>query len=368
MLRLVFVDAFEVEGENSQDVSISREGVKSAARAIYDARTTGPPFNFEDWQAHPLNPSPEADPEYALNWILLVDALNFSFWSDLEVGPGLSSGEDLRANKFGVDYKGVLYQGYWALPALINRALDAKVPLLDFNQVAKMGDSELLAVFFSEHSHIESYPPLVELRIKVVRETAQILVEKFGGSAKHLILQANRSASNLVALLALNFPSFNDVSTHLGREVAFYKRAQILVADIWACFKGQGLGHFHDIDNITMFADYRVPQTLVYLGVLKYSDTLLEKLNSDTPHLENGHRMEVEIRGNAIWGVELICQELKSIQSSDVSNRGAQVQAAPHPRLEWNAILIDFYLWEFAKFHAVTLSPIPIHRTRCCFY
>ena len=40
--------------------------------------------------------------------------------------------------------------------------------------------------------------------------------------------------------------------------VSFYKRAQILVADIWACFEGKDYGEFHDIDTITMFADYRL--------------------------------------------------------------------------------------------------------------
>jgi len=39
--------------------------------------------------------------------------------------------------------------------------------------------------------------------------------------------------------------------------VSCYKRAQILIADIWACCEGQGLGAFDDIDSITMFADYR---------------------------------------------------------------------------------------------------------------
>jgi len=39
--------------------------------------------------------------------------------------------------------------------------------------------------------------------------------------------------------------------------VHILKRAQILVADLWACFEGQGLGAFADIDAITMFADYR---------------------------------------------------------------------------------------------------------------
>jgi len=29
--------------------------------------------------------------------------------------------------------------------------------------------------------------------------------------------------------------------------VSFYKRAQILVSDIWGCFHGHGLGHFTDM-------------------------------------------------------------------------------------------------------------------------
>lgn len=40
-------------------------------------------------------------------------------------------------------------------------------------------------------------------------------------------------------------------------SVRFWKRVQILAADVWACFEGQGLGTFNDIDHITMFADYR---------------------------------------------------------------------------------------------------------------
>jgi hypothetical protein len=39
--------------------------------------------------------------------------------------------------------------------------------------------------------------------------------------------------------------------------VHLLKRAQILVADVWACFGGTGLGAFNDMHRITMFADYR---------------------------------------------------------------------------------------------------------------
>jgi len=61
-------------------------------------------------------------------------------------------------------------------------------------------------------------------------------------------------------------------------KVAIYKRAQILVGDIWACFGGTSYGSFKDIDEITAFADYRIPQALVWFGAIAYSDDLQELL------------------------------------------------------------------------------------------
>ena len=49
----------------------------------------------------------------------------------------------------------------------------------------------------------------------------------------------------------------SSVYVFLLRPVSLYKRAQILIADLWLCFDGQGLGQFDDIDTLTMFADYR---------------------------------------------------------------------------------------------------------------
>jgi len=62
--------------------------------------------------------------------------------------------------------------------------------------------------------------------------------------------------------------------------VGLYKRAQILVGDIWACCGGVGYGAFNDIDTITAFADYRVPQLLVWFDVLQYSDSLTDTLHN----------------------------------------------------------------------------------------
>lgn len=65
-----------------------------------------------------------------------------------------------------------------------------------------------------------------------------------------------------------------------GKRVSFYKRAQILVADLWGIMEARGEEDIISIDWLTMFADYRVPQALVYLGALRYSDALMQALKN----------------------------------------------------------------------------------------
>ena len=33
-----------------------------------------------------------------------------------------------------------------------------------------------------------------------------------------------------------------------------------------------------------------------------------------------------------------------------------------------NSIVIDYFLWDYAKDHSAEMEHIPIHRTRCIFY
>lgn len=86
--------------------------------------------------------------------------------------------------------------------------------------------------------------------------------KSFDGSFLTCIHDANGSAAALVNLIVEHFPSFRDEAKFEGKTVRFYKRAQILVADLWACFEGQGFGKFHDIDSITMFAGIQVEDLL----------------------------------------------------------------------------------------------------------
>lgn len=78
--------------------------------------------------------------------------------------------------------------------------------------------------------------------------------QEFGGSFANCIDSANYSAAGLVNLITESFDCFRDETVFHGKRVRLYKRAQILVADLWACFNGEDFGEFHDIDKITMFA------------------------------------------------------------------------------------------------------------------
>lgn len=122
-------------------------------------------------------------------------------------------------------------------------------------------------------------------------------MQKYRCSFINCIASSNQSAAALVNLLARDFPCFRDEFGFENRKnVRFLKRAQILVADLWACFEGTGYGEFYDIDKITMFADYRVPQILNSLGCLMYSP-LLDHAIRQKKVIDSGHIWEIQLRG-----------------------------------------------------------------------
>ena len=139
--------------------------------------------------------------------------------------------------------------------------------------------------------------------------------------------------------------------------VAFYKRAQILIGDIWACFEGSDLGKFTDIDALTMFADYRVPQVLYFFGAVSYSDGLLEKLRSGEL-LDYGSPEEVEIRSASIWAVEKAREKVKALRAQEGLG-GDDV----------NSILIDYCLWDHRRQNAIEIDAcVPFHQVRTIYY
>lgn len=153
-------------------------------------------------------------------------------------------------------------------------------------------------------------------------------------------------------LLVKHFSNFNDTCEWEDRKLYFLKRAQILVADLWACFEGEGYGTFNDIDVLTIFPDYRLPQMLYELNVLSYSPPLEYRIRQKLL-IEPGHSWEVQLRGCSVWAVELIKKEIKFL----------------NPDANINSVLLDFFLYDTMKEKEDSGDDVlPHHRTRSIYY
>lgn len=259
-------------------------------------------------------------------YLLALDALNFCFWGE---------------PRWTIEYEGEVLDGYWALAAALKRAVLNGALLLAPAALAEMSEAQLGQILAGP-----GVIPLLIERTASLRELGAGLRDRWDGDVTHLIAAAGGSAPRLAALLAADLSSFNDVTTYAGREVRLFKRAQIAAADLYGAFGGAGLGTFHDLEQLTAFADYKVPQVLRRLGILVY-DSHLAGLVDGRAELAPGSREEVEIRAATIWGVEEL--------------RRTMVQLGRPVR----AFELDWYLWELGQ---TMPDERPYHRTRTIYY
>jgi hypothetical protein len=187
---------------------------------------------------------------------------------------------------------------------------------------------------------------LMELFAQALRELGSFLVRDYGGRFTEPVREARGSAERLVGILT-RMPLYQDVARYEGFEVPFYKRAQITCSDLAQALRGRGLGSFHDIDALTLFADNLVPHVLRTFGVLAYSPDLAKRIDAEEL-LPPGCSEEVEIRATGLHAVERL--------SASCRRRGWR---APPRRL-------DHLLW--SRGQSPLVKARPRHRTRCPYY
>ena len=132
----------------------------------------------------------------------------------------------------------------------------------------------------------------------------------------------------------------------------FYKRAQIFCGDLWGAFRGQGLGAFHDISQLTMFADYRVPVVLRELGVLRYAQQLAAAVDA-RQELAAGSAEELEIRAATVVAIE-------RLRAAVTAKHGVADPAA------LCSVALDWMLWERGE--RARQQHRPHHRTLTIYY
>jgi len=308
--------------ERSQQVTINEQAIAVFSRKLIKDGIEIPPWNYD---YHFFDGGHKT-----VAYLLILDSINFCFWPK----PG--------ADKWEVQYKSETLSGYYALAACLKKALDSGVPITRANYLAELPSGKLRQILGGSGEL-----QLMEARAHILNELGAFLINKYNGEAYRLVETAENSALNLVRLLIENLHSFRDVANYYGRKIYFYKRVQIFSADLYGAFAGKTWGNFKDIDNLTAFADYKLPQVLRHVGILQYSPSLEHKVDHGI-FLEAGSTEEIEIRANTIWTVELIRQELTQMGK------------------ELRAFEIDWILWTLGQQREFKAKPY--HRAVTIYY
>lgn len=312
----------EFVAKKSKEVRIDREALVRFVHNLFTEGLTLPPWNRTYHFC--------GKPEDMVCYLFVLDSINFCFWPEL------------KKRKWEFAYHSQRLSGYYALAASIKIAIEEGVPITDARYLAEISLNELKQILGGKGEL-----QLLEERRTSLNQLGKVLLEDYKGSACNLVEDSGKSAVRMVELLCKKLESYRDRCEYSGERVFFYKRAQILVADLYGAFEGSGFGSFMDMDMLSCFADYKLPQVLRHLGILCYSQSLAEKVDQGVL-LKAGCPQEVEIRGCTIWAVELIREELK--------RTGIDVRAFE----------IDWVLWNMGQHREFKVKPY--HRTLTISY
>jgi hypothetical protein len=266
-----------------------------------------------------------ADPAATLAYVVTLDAINFGsgWFPELRKRPGLS--------------------GYFMVATCLRE---------EFARVGPFGPPELSSIDADRCAEIfeqrgnAAVRELMELFARAMRDLGDWLSARHGGSYARAVAAAECSAERLAESLA-EMPLYRDVARYASFEVPFYKRAQLTAADLASAFGGRGGGEFHDLGQLTIFADNLVPHVLRCEGVLAYDAGLSARIDRGEL-LPAGSPEEVEIRAVALHAVELAVRALRE--------HGVDVSAQR----------LDYLLWNRGQ--RPEIKAHPRHRTRCPYY
>jgi hypothetical protein len=241
-----------------------------------------------------------------IQFSLVLNAINFQF-------------REFRRpwRKFEVEYHGRVYSGFFALAYSLRNALDQCIQILDAEYLANLTKRQALKFLRGRNIII----PMFRERVNILRDIGKVLLEKYNGTFANFLKISNKAfdkGRGLVEILAEDFQAFNDIRIYrpTGTVVRFYKKAQLLLA-ILHCNTRSGF-KLNDISELTVFADYKLPQALRDLGIIEYSNNLENRINK-RKLIPEGSDEEVEIRAHTIYAADLLCKEINKIRKEKIT-------------------------------------------------
>lgn len=266
------------------------------------------------------------EPAPTIAFLLALDSVNFGsgYFPQLRKRPGMS--------------------GYFTVALSLKEHWESAGPLRGPDLRALRADD--CAYLFGQEGLGGPIAELMALFARALNDLGRWLGDRYDDDPLGPIADAGHSAARLVELVSA-MPLFQDVSDYRGRAVPLYKRAQLLVADLALAFAGQSLGRFHDLGQLTIFADNLVPHVLRVDGVLRYEPSLLAQIDRGDL-IPAGSPQEIEMRAVALHAAERIVTHLRQC--------GVPATAQQ----------LDYLLWNRGQ--APAYKALPRHRTRTPFY
>jgi Potential Queuosine, Q, salvage protein family len=341
-------------GACREHVTINRTALAPLAARI--RQTALVQWDEEQWHyAPPLDWPESVRTERVAGYILALDAINFCFWPT----------ESYEYVDLATTLTRAAQSDHDAQQAIVAADSDHTLASVSSGYVFTARNFEGMTVeacrTLMERYHPHGkVPPDLDKRCRLWNEVGKVLQTSFGGSVSTLLATAQGSAPALVQLLVEHFDGFRDCcpiptsSIDLatsGTMIHFYKRAQICVGD-WNAALSLNLS---DMDQLTTFADYRVPQLLRHYSVLVYASSLAANIDA-RQELGVGTVEEVAIRACTVTAVELLVQEL-----STECNDGDKSQL-------WTAVTTDWYLWQVGERMQNDGALLPHHRVHTIYY
>ena len=222
-------------------------------------------------------------------WITLafiIESMNFCFW---------------KKPKWKIEYKNDLVSGSNALFFAIIKQVEKDKNFLkieNLDAIDKDKFSELL-------KGVEGECPLIDKRFENFKEVVNFIKNTDFFAEIFSI----KSDIELLNYITNNFSSFDDKSVYKGKTIHFNKRATLLTNDLY--YLSETIrNNVGNVNNLSGCADYGIPRTFRDYGLLIYNDKLVKLIDSEE-EIPHDSDMEIEIRGNMLYLIELIKDKLK---------------------------------------------------------
>ena len=217
--------------------------------------------------------------------VFVMESMNFCFWA---------------TPKWKIQYKEDTYTGSNALFYSIMKQVENNKNFLNIEYLYNL-DKESFDKFFEG----ENICPLLDKRYENFKEVVTYIHDNDFYNELYNI----KSDIELIKYITTKFKCYDDKSAYKGRTIHFNKRATLLANDLYYV-SDTIRNNIGNVNNLGGCADYGIPRTFRDYGIMIYSDELANMIDNEI-EIQHDSDMEIEIRANMLYIIELIKKKLK---------------------------------------------------------